>query len=288
MAHCDGPGTRSPLLNYRIVDQIARHYGHGEVLRSILDALRAEGKELANLSPEDLAPFDAFHIRGREATIELAAAAGFCPGESLLDLGCGLGGACRFLAREYGMRATGIDLTDEFVQAANALSELVGARDVECVQGSVTSLPFSDGRFDAVWTEHVQMNVADKPAMASEAFRVLRPGGRMAFHDVFAGTGETRFPVPWANEPSLSHLVTADEARALYERSGFRVMLWRDCTAASIAWFDRQFARAQEAGARRFGLPVVMGEGANEKLRNVALNLAEGRIVTVQAVLVRD
>ncbi|MEQ1395243.1 class I SAM-dependent methyltransferase, partial [Salmonella enterica] len=85
---------------------------------------------------------------------------------TVVDLGCGLGGSCRFLADRYGMQATGVDVTKEFVDVANELSRLVRLdRRVHCHEASVTDLPFADGWFDAAWTEHVQMNVENKRAM---------------------------------------------------------------------------------------------------------------------------
>jgi len=104
-------------------------------------------------------------MRGREATVELARLASLEPGQRVLDVGCGLGGAARYLALEYGCRATGIDLTDAYVHVAAEIARLVGLeRSVAFTQGSAVALPFADAAFDVVWTEHVQMNIADKPA----------------------------------------------------------------------------------------------------------------------------
>lgn len=259
------------------------------MLPGILEALRAQGADLTTLKPEDLAPVDEFHIRGREATIELAERAGFRPGQSVIDLGCGLGGSCRFLAEHYGMQAMGVDITPEFVDVANELSRLVGMEHaVKCLTASVTDLPFSDGSFDFAWTEHVQMNVADKRTLYSEAARVLKPGGRLVFHDVFLGpVGEVLFPVPWATNASLSHVVTPDAAREILRSVGFTFESWDDRTPEAIAWFDRMEARMNTKGLPPLSLPVVIGPGAQERLLNVARNLREGRIVTVQAVLSR-
>jgi SAM-dependent methyltransferase len=69
-------------------------------------------------------------------------------------------------------------------------------------------MPFDDGTFDAVWTEHVQMNIADKHAFYREIGRVTRSKGMLLFHDIFAGKGgPLHYPVPWAEESSISFLV---------------------------------------------------------------------------------
>ena len=139
------------------------HYGVGGILDSRLGTLTAMGKDVDDLKPSDLAPVDEFHIRGREATLELADRADIRPGMKVLDVGCGLGGSVRFLAAERDCHATGIDLTEEYIDVSISLAKLVGLEgkvDFHC--GSALELPFDDGAFDLVWTEHVQMNIEDK------------------------------------------------------------------------------------------------------------------------------
>jgi SAM-dependent methyltransferase len=110
----------------RIAASVERHYGLGGRLEAIFEALRAMGKDLESLTPADLASVDEFHIRGREATMELARLAALSPGLRVLDVGCGLGGSTRYLASTYSCHVTGIDLTREYCEVAAALSERVG------------------------------------------------------------------------------------------------------------------------------------------------------------------
>ena len=107
-------------------ESIKQHYGRLDLGTPILGALEQAGKDLDKLTLEDLAPVDEFHIRRREATFELARAAGISAGTTVLDVGSGLGGACRHLAREFGCRVTGIDLTDEYCRVAALLTQRVG------------------------------------------------------------------------------------------------------------------------------------------------------------------
>lgn len=202
---------------------VERHYARGGILDAIKAGLRESGKELGRLVPEDLAPVDEFHIRGREATLELALRAGITPGLRVLDVGCGLGGSARYLATEHRCSVTGIDLTHDFVEVARALAEMVGLRDaVHFRQGSALALPFDDGAFDIAWTEHAQMNIADKRTFYAEIARVPAPCGRLVFHDIFqGGGGEPYFPVPWAGEASLSALETVPGVRRVLKDLGF-------------------------------------------------------------------
>lgn len=270
--------------------RVEQHYGRGGLLGRILDALRAAGKDLESLTPADLAPVDEFHLRGREATLELVQDARPRAGERVLDLGCGLGGSARHLAHEHGCRVSGVDLTAEYVAVARALAELVGLGDaVAFHHGSALDTPFADASFDLAWTEHAQMNVADKRGFYAEVARVLVPGGRLALHDIFQGpAGAPRFPVPWAEDAGLSALVPPEEARALLGELGLGVRVWEDVTARSLAWLAAAAERAAASGPSPLGIHLLLGPNAPVKLENLARNLREGRIVALRAVAVRE
>lgn len=263
-----------------------KQYGRGGILDVIFQALSASGRNIDRLKVCDLAPVDEFHIRGREATLELADLAGITPGLRVLDVGSGIGGSARFLAAERGCRATGLDLTEEYVQAAAVLTERVGLSDrAGFIHGSALSLPFEDASFDLVWTEHAQMNIADKGRFYGEIARVLRPGGRLAFHDIFKGRGgEIYHPVPWANEPSGSFLVPAEEAREVMEEAGLEIVAWGDKSRQSLEWFATVLKKVKESGPSPLGLHLLMGDSARAKTHNQIRNLEEGRIAVIQGV----
>jgi len=265
---------------------VAAHYGVGGLLDSILTALRNNGNYIDVLEPSDLAPVDEFHIRGREATVELADRAGLAPGLRVLDVGCGLGGTVRYLAVERECHSTGLDLTQEYIDVASALSNLVGLEDrvvLHC--GSAQELPFDENSFDVVWTEHAQINIEDKDAFYAEMSRVLKRGGRLAFHDIFQGNGgEPLYPVPWAEDESISFLSSLDVLQRTLERVGFEIRDWEDKSQHSEEWLSAVVAKLQESGPPPLGLHLLMGETSEVKFQNQIRNLQEGRIVVIQAV----
>lgn len=265
--------------------QVEQHYGRGRILASIIAALRKAGKDPARLEPEDLAPVDEFHVRGREATVELARRAALKPGSDVLDVGCGLGGSARYLAAEHQCRVTGIDLTQEYVDVANALAGMVGLSDkVAFRQASALDMPFDDGSFDVVWTEHVQMNIADKHAFYREIGRVTRPKGMLLFHDIFEGNGgPLHYPVPWAEESSISFLAAPEEVRATLEDLGFVIRDWVDKSEPSLQWLVTAVEKAKVSGPPPIGTHLLMGDTARNKLENAIRNLREGRFVVYQA-----
>lgn len=268
---------------------VSQHYTIDGLGTRILDALSAAGKDVNALTVEDLAPIDAFHIRGRAATEELAGWIGLDATRRVLDVGSGIGGTSRYLAATFGCRCTGIDVTPTHCQVAEMLTARVGLSErVTFREASALEMPVPDASFDVAWTEHVQMNIGDKATFYGEIARVLEPGGHLVFHDIFAGTGgEVRFPVPWAEKPSNSHLATPDEVRAHLESAGFLIRRWEDRTDAATRFFREVESRRKTHGPPPVALHVLVGPRARERFSNMIPNLEESRICTVQAVCER-
>jgi ubiquinone/menaquinone biosynthesis C-methylase UbiE len=273
-------------MQTRINEAIQSHYSRLDLGDVILTALEKAGKDLNRLTPEDLAPIDQFHIRGRTATLELARAAGLDAAKHVLDVGCGVGGTSRCLAKEFGCRVTGIDLTDEYCRVAAMLSAKTGlAHLINYRQGDATRLPFDDQTFDVVWTEHVAMNIPDKTRLYREMHRVLKPGGTLAIYDVLAGpAAPVLYPVPWARTPDTSFLVTADELRKLLEVAEFTVADWSDTTEAARVWFVTLAEKIRKEGFPSLGFHLLLGADFKEMAINQGRNLQEGRIALAQIV----
>jgi len=268
----------------RVNETVQTHYARSELGTLILAALEKAGKDIHRLTPEDLAPIDEFHIRGRAATLELARAASLDAAKRVLDVGSGVGGTSRCLAKEFGCRVTGIDLTEDYCRAAELLTAKTGlAHLVDYRQGDATQLPFADASFDVVWTEHAAMNIPDKARLYREMYRVLKPGGRLAIYDVLAGpAGPVHFPVPWARTPDASFLLRPDELRALLEAAGFAITDWSDTTDAARAWFVALAQKIGREGLPPLGFHILLGADFQAMAQNQRRNLEEGRIVLAQ------
>jgi ubiquinone/menaquinone biosynthesis C-methylase UbiE len=259
---------------------VEKHYGFGGIMVKIEAGLNLAGKDVNSLTVDDLAPIDEFHIRGRESTLEVAKLAKLKASDLVLDVGCGLGGTARYLSEKYKCNVVGIDLTEEYISIGKKLTEFVGLSDrVELRHGSALKIPYEDERFDIVWTEHVQMNIADKNRFYSEIARVLKPGGRLLFHDIFRGLGDPPlYPTPWAEDESISALVTGREARSIIEQVGLEIDQWLVKVQESIEFFQMRLAQIEADGPPSIGSHLLMGDNVKDKLQNLLLNLSEDRV----------
>ena len=268
--------------------EVAQHYGTTGIAARILAALSAVQGEEAPVTPDALAPGDHFHGGGLAATRELVAILQPQAGERLLDIGSGIGGPARWIAATFGAHVTGVDLTPEFCAAAEELNRATGLADrVRIINGSALDLPVPDGEFDRAYSQNVIMNIEDKPRFYREAFRALRPGGVFAIANACAGpAGEPYYPQMWAATNETSFLATPEDTRRDMEKAGFAIAAFRDTTSGRLPIQARRGQRLEEGTAPPLGIHVLMGaDVVREAMKNSARNLAEDRIVMIEALL---
>lgn len=269
------------MADIAVAEGVISHYSGSGIAERILAA--AERAGITEITATALAPTDEFHTGGIVATRELATLAAIGSGEHVIDIGAGLGGPARVLATEYGCRVTGIDLTPEFVEAATTLTarcRLDGPVTFETA--NALALPYPDGTFDVAWTQHVVMNIGDRAGFYAEAYRVLKPGGRLAFFDVLEGNGKALdFPVPWANTPAISFLYTPEQTRDFLRNAGFEEVTWQDATEQYLRAFDTLASVVEE---NPFSLQIVLGQELGQKIRNIGAAIKDGRLRLARAV----
>lgn len=255
-----------------------QHYASNDLVGRIMATLAAAGHDVSKPTVEILYLIDQLHGGGLNSTKAQAALIPIGKETRVLDAGCGIGGASRFLARTYGCAVEAIDLTPQFVEAAARLNALCGMSDrISVREGSVTDLPYPDRSFDVVWCQNVTMNVEDKRRMFAEAFRVLVPGGVYTFSHAAQGpTGAPYYPLPWARDASYSFLETPEQVLGWLSEVGF------------IDVENRREGSGAGAQAPRpqgdLGTATVMGADLPVRQGNASRSVAEGRLVPMLVV----
>jgi len=181
------------------------------------------------------------------------ALAQLAPGETVLDLGSGGGIDVLLSARRVGPtgKAYGLDMTDEMLALARENQRKAGVGNVEFLKGEIESIPLPDNSVDVIISNCVINLSADKDRVFAEAFRVLKPGGRLAVSDV----------------------VVRGEVPAAIRRS---VELWIGCVAGALDHDDYR-ARLAKAGFEDVGLEptrIYRAEDAREFLDREGIDAA--------------
>jgi sarcosine/dimethylglycine N-methyltransferase len=168
----------------------------------------------------------------------------------------------------------GVDITQSYVDTATALTDAAALSEkVGFVRADISSLERGD--FDAAYTMHVQMNVADKQTFFTGIATRLRRGAPLATFEVCrSGEPEPAFPLPWSINGTDNCLATPADLLATNEDSGFETVDWVDETAWILEWFQELGVRLAAAS-----LPALLTDSPT-RMMNFAGAVSEG-ILTV-------
>ena len=271
------------------IKHIHSYYSPSGLYEKILQGLNTLCVDSSKVTLDDLKPVDEFHIRGDIATKELIKLSGFTPDMHILDVGCGIGGSTRRLSSETGCRVTGIDLSDEYIDVADRLTNLLNMQEqVKFEACSALELPFKDNFFDGVWSLQMNMNVEDKLAWLTETYRVLKPGGRAILYEVCGHKNSPpHFPVPWAQDSTMSFLLPPEAFRDAITSAGFDISVWNDKTEHAQKSLAHMKEPAGKPNLPPLGLYLLVGEDISLKAYNLHRNLNEERVSLIEAVAIK-
>lgn len=264
-----------------ISEEVAKHYDHGALIEAIEVGIRRMGKTTGTITVADLAGVDEFHVGGRQASMEFFSQLGFKAGDRVLDIGCGLGGAARYVASEFGAHVTGIDLTEDYIEAGEELNQWTGLSDkIDLHEGNALDLPFAAGTFDGAYMLHVGMNIEDKNALFRGVSNCLKPGAVYGVYDIMrTGAGELDFPVPWAATRATSFVSAPDQYEQALQAAGFELIAKRERRQFALDFFAQITAHAESPGGPPpLGLHILMGMSIKAKMKNIIANIEAGLI----------
>ena len=179
-----------------------------------------------------------YHPGGENLSATLARSLSLQPGQTVLDVACGVGTTSRLMSKKLGLCATGLDFSKINVGKAEALSAdeaqpestaestpLFAPGELKFVEGSADDLPFEDGQFDGVVCECAVSTFADQSKAAKEFFRVLKPGGVFGMTDMVLN-GE--LPKDYAEQVApwtcMAKALDADGYSQLFSDAGFELI----------------------------------------------------------------
>jgi tocopherol O-methyltransferase len=187
----------------------------------------------------------------------IAELAGIRPGERVLDAGCGVGGTALWLAAERGATVVGVSVHGRQVQRARRYAESRGLSDrCSFSRQDYAQLRCDDASFDVVWALESVCHAADKRPFLAEAYRVLRPRGRLVVADFFrtprphTPEGEAQL-ADWLQGLAMADLPTTEEFRTWVGEAGFGPLRVEDISAQVVPSLLRLY---------RLGTTFIVGE----------------------------
>lgn len=263
---------------------IDKHYDQAMQPDQILQQVRSTWPEGASLF--QLAPLDQLHIGGIKASTRLLRHLDPERHRYILDIGSGAGGLMR-QAAELGFSMIGLDITHAFNRLNRGLNRCL-ANEVSnpILTADAHHLPFADQSIDLILFQHSFLNMPDNARILAECLRVLRPAGQLVMHEVVAGPHpeHMRFPVPWAEDATHSHLLPAAELQQQLDQAGFSRIEMDDWSEEALAWRQRQREKEDSGQSARAALSpaLILGERFKAMGGNLVFNLEHQAIHVVE------
>lgn len=203
---------------------------------------------------------------GSATAREILSLATITPNMNILDVGCGLGGAAFLLAKTFGARVHGIDLSRNMLQLAQARCQDIQLTHTVTFEHADILRYERPAGFELVHSRDAFLHIHDKVGLLDAIQRCLPPGGLLLFSDYLCGAGAKSADFAAYIRGREYDLHTLEEYRVLLEQAGFEVLLAQDRTADFIVILEReldQLAASQIEASER----AVLAQSWRDKLR---------------------
>lgn len=180
----------------------------------------------------------------------------------VLDVGCGYGAFARYLSNRFGCRVLATNISERELEWGRELTDQAGLDDLVTFEwADFHDLPYDEGSFDFYTSQEAFLHAADKKMVLAEAYRVLRPGGKLVFTDLLVSKD-----TPHADREKIYERIKlsdmwdgSDYVDALKE-AGFDIEVhedWSENVAPTYAWVREQLLDREEEFAERIGQDLV-------------------------------
>ena len=225
------------------------------------------------------------HIGGFLSSMDLAETAGIEAGTKGVDLGCCNGAGMRFLVRfRHVARMQGVDATSRVVEQGRQRCQQAGLADrIQFTLADVTSSGLASGSADFVWGEDAWCYVVAKARLISEAARIVKPGGTIAFTDWIEGpSGLSDAEAERINRfMKFPYMESLNGYKALLEKTGFTVSETSDHTPEFAGYIDLYIKMLTEQlttdALRIIGFNMEMFQAMGGEMMNMAKCAHEGK-----------
>lgn len=228
----------------------------------------------------------------RECTRRLARMAGIGAADTVLDVGCGVGGAVRQLSAETGCRAAGLNVSAVQLRTAASLGGPAG--HVAYLLGDAQRIPAREGAFTCAWTFNMFYHIPDKHRALAEMHRVVASGGRLAFDDwVLAGDADAADRATLRHHWSSPDWMTDGELLDAIRQAGFELREVQDYTDVGAGVMRRLFPSTydRDFAPRIRALDAAWGQRMADDFRDAVQHTidlyASGRLRYLQLVAER-
>ncbi len=273
------------MSNYDV--KIRNHWINRDNCKDLIATLERGGSHVADLDIDNLSSRDQMHAGLLNATKTFVEWIDLKPGSSVLDLGSGLGGSARYLASACSAAVTAVELCPELNEAANSLTRHLGLEDsIDHLCMDITAPGgLKIGKFDLVWIQHVDMQVAKKSELYTCAAEHLAKGGRIVWHDWLAGPGgPVIWPLFWSADGEISFLADREEFTNLLKTAGLEISRLEPIPDLTTSWFEksrlglsRVISKMKSSGSKSSKLDAF--ESLATEVDNALINIREKRLI---------
>ena len=269
------------------VDQF---WTRGNLKERIHNALTESNLNKSDLKIEDLHPIDQYHARGIAATRELAEKLDVKENQTMIDVGCGLGGPARYFAKKFNCNVVGVDITPAFVEVGIDFNKRTNMTDkVSLSISDGNTLPFDNSIFDAAISQHVTMNVENRERFFSEIFRVLKKDTIFAFSEHGLGPiGNPIFPLPWADDDKMSFLIKPELTIELLNKIGFKNISFLETGTKYMEGYKKSIKEKNASKKTILGMHVIGGPTMFDRQKNSMLCIKEKRTLPFEIICFKN